>query len=817
MADTDKLLESLLYSESEEEISTIIATNKNMNDANNWHPVDNRVTNANTITNQSSSGAKAATELITNMVDAILIKRCLEENIDPKDSTKAPATMYDAVEKLVKKNLQRGKIINADNEWIKGYAETNLTIGITAPNKDRTTKEPCFTFVDNGEGQHSQKFKKTFLSLSEKYKSDISCVQGKYNMGSSGTLGYCGDNWYKLIVSRRYDRSSNWGWTLIRKSPNASGDSMYAEYFCPNGEIPELSPGKETIYPFRNQKGVVYQNISRESGSIIKLYSYYMGSNYNGFAGIRAAFSENMVETILPLRLMDFTVSPSKNKGPDREQGIDPRRFCGMEFLICRLNGNIKEDDDDDENDARATDIGRISNPEIGEISISAFLFREKTPKWYSKSNSRVFHHVNGQTMFKETRGLLSKCKLPSLMDRVAIFVNSSNLKEPMTIWKGDRETIRNTPRGEKYKDMVKEIIQTSDTLKEWNKEIKDADLASATKDIDNDIVKGMISQDPNLQDILSKRVPNAPIIGPVGNKNNSDEYKGKDSPSYIKFNGKITEYELNINRSKGFTYTTDVENGYFDRDDNRGKLIFIVNGEETQEINNKFNVITFLLNGNLKIILTPHRKRVQIGDTFTFALALKDDSMPEIVITENTLTLNLIDGKAKPPNPRDKPPAKTKNESTYVGLPPFELLTKETRMVKLFSNEISTTKWEDALFECNKNDGGIIKDQGDGDYLHYINLDNVYLMNVLNRIDPIKDSAEVSEIQHKYVLAMRIMFLGIESGLKATAINNDGQDILEEIFDAFRRRAAAGAASVVLTLCRSLPEQFEQKNEHVD
>lgn len=814
MADTDKLLESLLYSESEEEVSTIIAKNMNMNDANNWHPVDDRETNANTITNQSSSGAKAATELITNMVDAILIKRCLEEKIDPKNSSQAPATMYDAVEKLVKKNLQRGKIINAENEWIKDYAEKNLTIGITAPQKDRKNPEPCFTFVDNGEGQHSQDFKETFLSLSAKYKSDISCVQGKYNMGSSGTLGYCGDNWYKLIVSRRYDRSSNWGWTLIRKSPNASGDSIYAEYFCPNGEIPELSPDKKIIHPFRNQKGVVYQNIYRESGSIIKLYSYYMGSNYSGFAGTRAAFSENMVETILPLRLMDFTVSPSENKGLDREQGIDTRRFCGMEFLICRLKGNIKDEGDDDESDARAQGIGSKSDPEIGEISISAFLFKDKVPQWYSGSISRVFHHVNGQTMFKETRGLLSRCKLPSLMDRVAIFVNSSNLKEPMTIWKGDRETIRNTARGEKYKDMVKEIIQTSDKLKQWNKEIKDADLASATKDIDNDIVQGMINQDPNLQDILSNRVPNAPIIGPVGNKNDSHEYKGKDSPSYIKYPGKIIEHEININRGKGLSYTTDVEDDYFDRDDHRGELTFIVNGEETQEINDKFSVSKFLLNGNLKIVIKPHSKRVQIGNTFTFALALKDDSMPEMVKTENTLTLNIIDGKAKPSNPSNKPPAKTKNESAYVGLPPLELLTKETRMVKLFSNEISTIKWEDAPFDCNKNDGGIIKDQGEGNYLHYINIDNVYLMNVLDRI---KDSAEISEIQHKYVLAMRIMFLGIESGLKAAAIKNANYEIPQDSFDAFRRSAAAGAASVVLTLCRSLPEQFEQKNEHVD
>ena len=56
-------------------------------------------------------------------------------------------------------------------------------------------------------GQSPEVFESTFLSLSSGNKKDIPFVQGKYNMGSSGVLGYWGLKWYKLILSRRHDGS----------------------------------------------------------------------------------------------------------------------------------------------------------------------------------------------------------------------------------------------------------------------------------------------------------------------------------------------------------------------------------------------------------------------------------------------------------------------------------------------------------------------------------------------------------------------------------------------------------------------------------
>src|ERR1700751_4729590 len=128
-----------------------------MRDANNWRPLDNRETNFNITSNQASDGGKALTELMTNMVDAVLTKHAFLRRIDPRGK-KAPATMHVAVDRLIK-NLRGGKLTNLDpkDPWPREFAKSNLIIGVTGA-KSRRAGLPCYTFADNGEGQPSPGF-----------------------------------------------------------------------------------------------------------------------------------------------------------------------------------------------------------------------------------------------------------------------------------------------------------------------------------------------------------------------------------------------------------------------------------------------------------------------------------------------------------------------------------------------------------------------------------------------------------------------------------------------------------------------------------
>jgi len=427
----------LLAAESEAEVQEIVESVSEMADQNNWQPLDKRDTNFNVTSNQASDGGKALTELMTNMVDAVLMKHAFQKGINPKAKS-APKTMYEAVDVLVK-NLRGGKLVNLDpkDPWLREFAQKNLVIGITGA-KSKREGLPCYTFVDNGEGQRGEDFEDTFLSLSAGNKKSIPFVQGKYNMGSSGVLRYCGRRWFKLIVSRRHDGKSGWAWTLMRRRPDDSDSMPVAEYFI-HGKTEIPSFDSDYLHPFHTMTGKRYDGVMLKTGTVVKLFDYQVGSKFLSFKGARDTLNENLVETILPFRLLDFRQLPKTKKareaaqkrGGDRAEGVDPRPFYGMEFLLLRSRKEEGlEDEEEDAAGESKISVGIIKDPDIGTVSVSAIPLKRTIPGWLKapQNINRVFHIVNGQVQYKQSRGYLSRCGFPALKDRVVIVVDASNL-----------------------------------------------------------------------------------------------------------------------------------------------------------------------------------------------------------------------------------------------------------------------------------------------------------------------------------------------------------------------------------------------------
>ena len=78
----------------------------------------------------------------------------------------------------------------------------------------------------------------TFLSIDKNNKLSIHFVQGKFNMGGTGALRFCGEHSLQLLITRRNpeilamqkDRSDptqeRWGFTVVRRQrplPGAGG------------------------------------------------------------------------------------------------------------------------------------------------------------------------------------------------------------------------------------------------------------------------------------------------------------------------------------------------------------------------------------------------------------------------------------------------------------------------------------------------------------------------------------------------------------------------------------------------------------------
>jgi hypothetical protein len=486
----------LLAAESEHAVEDIVRSVPEMREPRSWRPLDGRETNFNITGNQASDGGKALTELMTNMVDAVLLKHAYLKNIAPKSAV-APPTMYEAVDLLIKK-MRGGKLVNlgSNDPWLKDFAQKNLVIGITGA-KSKAEGLPCYTFVDNGEGQRPDDFERTFLSLSDGNKKSIRFVQGKFNMGSSGVLRYCGRQWYKLIVSRRYDGKSEWGWTLMRRRPGNRNEMPIAEYFVmPGFRIPRFQASE--LFPLQTADARRYDRVHLETGTIVKLYDYQVGSKFLSFKGARDALNENLVETILPFRLLDLRQKPDAKRGGDRALGVDPRPFYGMEFLLLNSHREEGLEDEEDAAGENKVFVGKFTDPHLGEVSISAIHLKRELPGWLKpvNTNNRVFHAVNGQVQFKQTRGYLSQtCGFPALKDRVVVIVDASGLAFAAhnEVWKGDREHISNTQDGERYLDLVTKTIRESETLKQLQASVAAEELERASKAESNNLFQKLV------------------------------------------------------------------------------------------------------------------------------------------------------------------------------------------------------------------------------------------------------------------------------------------------------------------------------------
>ncbi len=805
----------MIRAESEDDVQTIIDSSPDMANTKNWCPLDGRETNFNVTSNQASDGGKALTELMTNMVDAVLMRHAYQKQIDPRGKN-APQTMYEAVDKLVKK-MQGGKLVNlgAGDAWLADFAKKNLVIGVTGA-KTKKAGLPCYTFVDNGEGQRPDDFPKTFLSLSAGTKSSIPFVQGKYNMGSSGVLGYCGDRWFKLIVSRRYDGSGPWGWTLVRRRP---GDGMpVAEYFVlPDGKIPSFE--SDCLYPFQTGDKKVYDGIQLTTGTIIKLFDYQVGSKFQGFRGAREALNENLVETILPFRIFDFRWTPDPKRGGDRAKGIDARPFYGMEFLLRHSHteqDQTPDDDSEEETEGETEPAGLdpltvniVNDPELGEIHISAIPLKREVPGWLksNSTNNRVFHAVNGQVQFKQTRGYVSQsCNLPALKDRVIIIVDASNLsfQAHNDVWKGDREHIRKTNKGERYQEAVTKAIKESKALRELQNKVAREELDRATKTERNDLFQKLVNSDQTLAGLLSNRDPEIRLPSAGGSSGGGDsgkkQFDGLYSPTFLLFDGKQREtgIDLPINRTRPIPATTDAENGYLLRADNTGRIIL------TDEVKERFIVRSQLHNGHFTLFLEPIQGKLTVGDIIRLNIGLKDDSMPIAVSDE--LQIRLVEAETEPkkskPKPEPKPetgtgggdkPGKGAENNTH-GLPRYRLLTKDGREI----GGQETLKWPD---DFSHEDDGVIEVLGDDEVVYKINYDNAYHLKYIEKArgDTAKDA-----ITQKYLLGMRIMMLGFEHAYRKRSPGIEG---VGDFADDFRRMAARGAASTVLALAENLPK----------
>lgn len=194
---TKQLALALLHADSESEVIDILKKANLWDDRKLWRLYGDKPGNWAQVGNQQSFPEAALVEKLVNSVDARLMSQCRLRGIDPK-SDQAPKSIRDAVamffENRRAENDEAGTLSNwSSPERTKESREITLAATGDQPTKGRKSKKMCITIADSGEGQSPKRLPDTIISLNAENKQAIRFVQGKFNMGGSGALRFCGD------------------------------------------------------------------------------------------------------------------------------------------------------------------------------------------------------------------------------------------------------------------------------------------------------------------------------------------------------------------------------------------------------------------------------------------------------------------------------------------------------------------------------------------------------------------------------------------------------------------------------------------------
>lgn len=748
-------------------------------DPQNWSPYGNRDKNWDTVGNQQTNPIGALVEIVTNGIDAILLRKAREASISDFRSSVAPQSMFEAVKRFFP-HVVEGKIQQLETKQRTALAKQCMRVAVQRPHR-KNHQYPTYTMIDAGDGQLPQNFSKTFLSLSEKNKEGIPFVQGKFNMGSTGSLRFCTRSdirlgHYKLIVSR-HPGQPFWGWTLVRvRGPRAGEALPVAEYFHLNKtSIPKFRA--DTLNAFGHQSlGVI------EEGSIIKLYEYDIGPEARSVdLGIYNALTVNLIDCALPIQLYDFDALPVKGKGPLREEGIAERTFGGLNVV---LRAELAESEADDEmGETKTTSktewvhlVEDVKDEELGHIKIVATAV-SKLKEFLIKQPARIFYTINGQThAFERASFLNTRVGLPDLRNHVLINVvcDEMNKQAMATIFMPDRERKANTVLARILEGRVIEALKGDDKLRAYAAEIRRRRATEHVEDQEesDELLKELVKSDPAIRDLfgLGTFLPELDK-GPGGDQ----PFKGNKFPSFLTPLNLRTEddalvKDLPTNATRRIECGTDAENNYLTRVDSPGESWCSVD-EQVMPHSVK------LRNGTARFTLYPPKSAI-IGNKVDVEFGFKDAAHPEPL--KFKVTIRYTEPEVPNKGNTGKPTNTKPNEQLAIGQPNFRWVYEGD--------------WSDHNFD---QDAASYVSTGDSTVV-YVNSDNRYL-----RAMRVREKDDGTRLLSEYMFKMGLGLLALAIHKKVSAGEEDPGHQGDP--ETLTRQATSAMAPYIVTIIRRL------------
>jgi len=775
-----ELLAELLAAESEAEVVSALEKRKLLTDMSRWQYLGGMPNNQSIVHAQQSSAAAALVEKYTNGVDAILLRQAKAKGIDPR-GTAAPQSMPKAIDDffgdLTEKFSGSGKFTK-DREQLRTFAEDHLVLYATG-----SKTRPTLSFFDAGEGQLPDAFPTTLCSLIHgtsggSYKGAIPFVQGRFNMGSSGVLPFCSEQYkLQLIVSRvpsdvAGGDTHEWGYTLLCFF-RSKQDPSWRYLVGPDQKI--LTAGREPLglIPISKAKsGALSPPRERAvpSGTLIKMYDIKVASS-NICGELYKHLNDFLLRPPLPLRIVECRESRQANV---------------MRVTVWDRLGTLAKDKiEEGFEDGASIDI-KLSTGETIPAEVRVFKVPPK-PKGTLANDDQdqpqtgLRALINGQSHAKRDAQFFrtKAVDLEHIAGSMLVLLDCTDLGQDArnALFMSNRETFREDPLLQDLFKKLQKELSLHEGLVELNKKRYAEKVADAVDDEDGiKALEELLADDPNLADLFGSE--NA---GKVAAKTAPDGTGGKVEGPATPFVGvELPTYFrrpdgtsiANISIPKGDVsrvgFKTDVKNNYFSRKKHRGVCTF------SSPVQPTFH----LFNGRLTFTCAPD-KSAAIGSTYVV----------EATITDNAgsgpfnLKINATIGPPATPKPPGTPrPPQPPKVDVAPSRPDISEVHKGPDAAPLMIEKVPNSERMRLL----------------------LNLDSPLLAHAKSQKP--EEEALAVEFVFKYGLALIALSL-LDAAKKTDKWKEDETECRSQI-----ERTAAGIARVIVPLCLSLPSKLPKK-----
>jgi hypothetical protein len=685
MDETKELCLNLLRADSETEVISILKSAGYWDDRALWRLYGDKEGNFAQIGNQSSFPEAALVEKVVNSIDARLMCECYLRGIDP-ESVQAPHNLRDAIAKFYEDKKSIDDEAGTLSTWSKTKRTEQsrfITIAATGgrPIQGRKSIDMCLTIADQGEGQSPKRLPHTILSLNDRNKQRIRFVQGKFNMGGSGALRFCGKYGLQLVITKRHPELANrertlditvddWAITVVRREEpsNKSGEPIHSEftYLAPIGAKENPRDGDVLNFKSKTLKLMPNQDepYVREMGwgSVIKLYEYETNvgqSNILMKDGLLFALERLMPEIPLPVRLHEC-----RGYKGEKERSFE----TPIAGLVVRL-----EDGKGDNLESGFPLSVRLHAAEM-DMSAKIYAFKEDKAATYLKDEGVIFA-INGQSHGSLPKSIFSRPRsvgLPRLKDSLLVLLDCSLLGpiQREDLFMSSRDRLSKKPIRYEVEREIELMLSENPELKklQQNRKEQDIELKLSEEKPLEEVIGKVLRASPTLKTLFLLGQRLARPFNETGRKKGKEDgsgegegvFKGKKHPTYFKIKGRPYGeiYNRNCEKRCLIVFETDVENDYFDRTLDRGKFYLDIL-EASKELTSP-NYSLSPANGKVFLNLELP-KEAEVNDLLIIQTTVNDPTLLEPFV--NVIKLNIISKPILPPRPPG-PPRPPKPES---------------------------------------------------------------------------------------------------------------------------------------------------------